>query len=136
MPSRHRRIGLVVDDDIDSALRIFRDASRSSTPDASLARAAVFEGALVEALMAAAGGSDRQDRAAVLLEELHDLLPMLRLPDPVRAHLAEALGRAAESQTREVRRRRQIELISSPNPHGRATSDYADTFDALDTLPR
>jgi len=136
MPSPHRRIGLVADEQIESALKIFRRAA-GAAPDASLARSAVLEGALVEALMTAAErGSGDQERAAVLVRELRELLPALRLPAAVHDHLAERLERAVERRTGEERRRRQLELIGSPNRYGQAALDYADSFDADDTLPR
>ena len=136
MPSPHRRIGLVADEDIQSALKIFRQAA-GAAPDASLARSAVLEGALVEALMTAAErGSGDHERAAVLVRELRELLPALRLPAVVHDNIAERLDRAVKTRAGEERRRRQLELIGSPNPYGPTALDYADSFDADDTLPR
>lgn len=137
MPSPHRRIGLVIDEDMDSALDIFRDASRAEpAPEASLARRAVFEGTLIEALMkVATHASGGQERAAALLHELREMLPTLRLPEAVTADLEEALGRVTEGQAIEERKRRQIASLSEPNPYGRAALELTDTFDALESLP-
>jgi hypothetical protein len=137
MPSPHRRIGLVVDEDIESALRVFRQAS-DSAPEASLVRSAVLEGAMIEALVAAAAepGDRDQERAAAVVGELRELLPALGLPAVVGSNIAGRLDRAVETRTGEERRRRQLELISSPNTHGRAALDHADSFDADDALPR
>lgn len=135
MPSPHRRIGLIVDEDMESALEIFRHTA-GAAPEATLARSAVLEGVMVEALMTAAeGASGHQERAAILVRELRELLPALRLPAVVHDNLAGRLDRAIETRTGEERRRRQLELIGSPNPSGRAALDYADSFDADDTLP-
>ncbi|MEJ7817613.1 MAG: hypothetical protein WKF49_02965 [Thermoleophilaceae bacterium] len=135
MPSPHRRIGLVVDEGVESALTIFRQASETA-PDASLVRTAVLEGALIEALMTAAQrGDGDQEQAAVLVKRLRDLLPALGLPAVVRANLAGRLDRAVDTRTSEQRRHRQLELIGSPNPYGTAALDYADSFDADDVLP-
>jgi hypothetical protein len=135
MPSPHRRIGLVVDEDIESALRIFRQASETA-PEASLVRRAVLEGSLIEALMTAAKrGDGDQERAAVLVGELRELLPALGLPAVVHANLADRLDRAVETRMGEKRRHRQLDLIGSPNPYGRAVLDHADSFDADDVLP-
>lgn len=137
MPSPYRRIGLVVDEDMDSALDIFRDSSREQpTPEASLARRAVFEGTLIEALMKVAGrASSGQPRAAALLAELRDVLPTLQLPKAAAADLEEALARVTEAHALEDRRRRQLALLESPNPYGRAALEYAEDFDGLDSLP-
>jgi len=53
----------------------------------------------------------------------------------VRANLASRLDRAVETQTGEERRHRQLELIGSANPYGRAALEYAESFDADDVLP-
>ena len=133
MPSRHSRIGLVVDESVASALSFLREVEQA--PDARLVRRAVFEGALIEAVVEAAGGrSASRDRAGDLLAELREFVP--RLPAPMQADLLELFEQGLAEAASDERRQRQREAIGLPNPHGRAALDYADTFDAVDSVPR
>lgn len=135
MPSSHRRIGLVVDEDVGTALALLRGRADSSFPDARLVREAVLDAILVERLVAAAELA-RDERAAAVVEELRALLPTLELPEAVLRHLMQTLDTASKPVTRDERRRRQLALIDSPNPYGRAALDYTNSVDAFDEAPR
>lgn len=133
MPSHHPRVGLVVDEPVASALDFLREVE--DAPDARLVRRAVFEGVLIEALVQAANaGSASRDRAGHLLAELREFVP--HLPAAMQADLLEVFEQGLEEAASQERRRRQREAIGLANPHGRAALDYADTFDAIDSLPR
>jgi hypothetical protein len=138
MPSPHRRIGLVVDEPVDGILGLFREGMESVTPEAKLARMAVLEGALVEALVKAAG-SDRpeRERAAELVALAKELVPDLPLSGQVKDELLVALSRAAARPAPSERRRRQLALLRAAGrpSDGQTAQDLAETFDAFERLP-
>lgn len=136
MPSSHRRIGLVVDEPVEGALKVLRKGAESPLPEATLARRAVFEGAAFEAIQrAVAGGGENGQRAGEIVAQIREILPRLELPHAVLAGLLEALDRSVDSWSSEERRRRQLALLSSPNPYGEAALAYAEQFDDLERLP-
>lgn len=135
MPSRHRRIGLVVDEDIDLALGVVREGStKASLPDATAVRDAVLEGAVLSAVFSVARRPSTEvgAQAAALLAELRDLLPALELPTSVTEIVGQNVDATRARQISAERRQKQLMLLSSPNPHGRAAQEYADYHDALD----
>lgn len=138
MPSPHRRIGLVVDEPVDMVLELFRRGGHPSSPDARLARSAVMEGALVEALVTVANGNARErDRAIELIAEIRELLPSLPLSGKIQDELLDLLRRADGRPSLPERRRRQFELLrraGSPSG-GQTAQDLADTFDAFERVP-
>lgn len=135
MPSRHRRIGLVVDEDIDLALGVVREGStKASLPDATAVRDAVLEGAVLSAVFSVARRPSTEvgAQAAALLAALRDLLPGLELPTSVTEIVGQNVDATRARQVSAERRQKQLMLLSSPNPHGRAAQEYADDHDALD----
>lgn len=137
MPSRHRRIGLVVDEDVDAALSLVRDAStEGSLPDATAVRDAVFEGAVLSALVSVARQPSTEvgAEAAALLARIRVLLPALELPASVTEAVGQSVDAAHAGRLSAERRQKQRVLLSSPNPHGPAALDYAATYDALDAV--
>lgn len=136
MPSAHRRIGLVVDEPVQGALEVLRKGVEAPLPEATLARRAVFEGAAFEAIQrAVSAGGENGRRAGEIVALIRRLLPTLELPHAVRADILDALNRSLEEWSREERRRRQLALLSSPNPYGEAALAYAEQFDDLERLP-
>ncbi|HVE68104.1 MAG TPA: hypothetical protein VNB64_05935 [Solirubrobacteraceae bacterium] len=137
MPTPFRRIGLVLDQEVDGALELFREGVNEEVPQASLARRAVFEGALVQALvLLARQRSPAQARAAAVVREMRELLPSLSLPREATDDLTEVLAGVAQDDESEARRQRQRTLLESPNLHGAAALSHAEDFDLLDSVPR
>lgn len=137
MPSPHPRIGLVVDQDMETALAAFRDPAGPRAADASLARRAVFAGAAVQTLANAAEDESApyEAKARAALRELRDLLPQLALPEGVAAALLDVIQPVVDRRAGEERRQRQLQLIAAPDSDAdRAALDYAESFDALDRL--
>jgi hypothetical protein len=139
MPSPHRRVGLIVDEPVDSVLRLFPQASAPSISEAGIVRRAVLEGGLVEALVRlAAGNSAQQERAALVVEQVRELMPSLRLDTKIKEELLESLGRVEARPSLEERRRRQLALMRDAKPPtegAQTAADLADTFDAFARLP-
>jgi hypothetical protein len=63
------------------------------------------------------------------------LLRTMSLPMDVRTAVLEEIDRASADAGVQERRRRQLALLESPNPYGRATLDVTDSIDALDREP-
>lgn len=137
MPSPHRRIGLVVDDPVDSALRLFRVSAEPSAPEARLVRSAVLEGAMIEAaVQMARGTSSRRGDAVEVLRRFAELLPELPLDAAVKAELIAGLERVKDEPSRDERRSRQLAYLKQAKPRQRQTAqDIADTFDAFESVP-
>jgi len=138
VPSPHRRIGLVVDEPVDSILRLFRDGAEPALPEARIARLAILEGALVEALLkVATGEGNDRGRAAELVGQVRDMLPSLPLSGQIKDELLDVLRRAEARPSLPERRRRQLELLrrSSAPSGGQTAQDLADTFDAFERVP-
>jgi hypothetical protein len=138
MPSPHRRIGLVVDEPVDRALDLIRERAKEGVPEATAARQAVLEGALVEALLKLAM-SDHADReqAADLIARVRELVPSLPLTAQIRLELLESLAPAQSRPSLAERRRRQLELLARPevSEDAQTAQDLAETFDAFERLP-
>jgi len=138
VPSPHRRVGLIVDESVDSVLHLFREAAPSTLPEARIVRRAVVEGGLIEALvnLAASPGAQRE-QAARIVAQVRELVPSLRLNGQIKEELLEALSRAEARPPVAERRRRQLALIrEAADPGDRQTAqDLADTFDAFERIP-
>ena len=138
MPSPHRRIGLIVDEPVDSALDLIRERAKGAVPEARAARQAVLEGALVEALLKLAMSDDAEhEEAAKLIARVRELVPTLPLSRQVRLELVESLAPAPSRPSLAERRRRQLELLAKPevSEDAQTAQDLADTFDAFERLP-
>ncbi len=138
MPSPHRRIGLVVDEPVASILRLFRERAESTLPEARVARLAVVEGALIEALVkVAASDAQERERAAELVAQVRALVPDLPLTGQIKDELLESLDRSRTRPSMTERRQRQFALLrNAARPSGGQTAqDLADTFDAFERLP-
>ena len=135
MPSSHHRVGLVADDPVRQALETVRRVNDAAWPEARAAREAVFDGAFFEALRAAAAaGRPGTEHAGAVLRALSELLPSLDLSAEIKnaiaARMEETLGRVEGDD----RRRRQLELLASPDPYGETALAVADELDELDEL--
>lgn len=136
VPSSHPRVGLVLDEDMSSALALVREHVGSSVSQAGLVRTAVFEGVALEAILReAATDSAGQEAAIRLVRDMRALLETLTLPRPVKEGVIEELDRVGRDTDVQQRRRRQRALLNSSNPHGRAASDIKETFDAFERQP-
>lgn len=134
MPTKRRRIPLLVDETVDAAFGYFRPA-RSVVADSRLARRAVLEGAALEALLQiAAEGTEEQARARAVLVEMVDLLSASDLPGEVIAELHERVAALAEQQEEEERRQRVLAYLAAPSPHRMRpfAHELAEEFDELD----
>lgn len=136
MPSSHHRVGLVADHPVRDALETVRRVNAgTSWPEARVAREAVFDGAFFEALRdAVAATGTGADEARAVLRTLSDLLPSLDLSAEIKsviaARMEQTLGRVDDDE----RRRRQLQLLASPDPYGEAALAIADEFDEVDEL--
>ena len=136
MPSPHRRIGLVVDDDMGSALAVLREQHGAAPPETVLARNAMFGGVALEAVLReATSTSPSRDAARELLSELRRLLDIVVLPAPVRGNVVESIEQVARDSGLADRRRRQLALLESPSSHGRAALAQTELIDAFDPQP-
>jgi hypothetical protein len=131
MPNPHRRVGLVVDETVASALHVFRG---EALPEAAVLRRAVLEGSVVEAIAkAAAGNGPEQERAAELMASLRALLPSLGLDGHLERAVSANLGHAIESIGLSERRRRQFALLEArPESAAQSAQDLADSLDAFE----
>ncbi len=126
---------MVVDDDMEAALGAVRAHwGTAVVQDARLAREAVFEGAVLSALIGAAGaaGGEERVRASGVLATLREVLPTLSLPQTVVKIVTEKLDVADGERAAAERRDRQLALLGASNPHGRAALDFAEGYDAVD----
>jgi len=137
VPSSHRRIGLVVDESVNEVLNIFRESSPAPMPDATIARKAVLEGALVEMMFKLAGGhAHESELAAEIVARIRELVPSLDLTGEAKDEITELLDRTASRESRDERRLRQRALLHQPvGESGQTAQDIADTFDAFERLP-
>lgn len=128
----------MVDEPVDSVLRLFREQAESTLPEARVARLAVVEGALIEALVkVAASDADERDRAAELVARVRELIPDLPLTGQIKGELLESLSRCRTRPSLAERRRRQFALLRNAEKpsEGQTAQDLADTFDAFERLP-
>jgi hypothetical protein len=136
MPTPHRRIGLVLDEGMSSAFDMLREQAGPALPEAGLARKAVYDGVALSAVLhAATTRTSSQEAARQLLRDMRALLRTMSLPMDVRTAVLEEIDRASADAGVQERRRRQLALLESPNPYGRATLDVTDSIDALDREP-
>jgi hypothetical protein len=133
MPSPHPRIGLVLDAGLRDALDVLRRRGELSQPQAALARRAVFEGALLEAiLLEACSDSPTGAAALAVLREIREIVGQLSMPRSVADAVIDEIDRVTDRARARERRARQLALVESPNPHGRAALEVAERIDALD----
>lgn len=132
MPSPHPRVGVVLDDPMSEALSAFRQSLGEDLPQAGLARRAIFEGIALEAIVQEARTRDAADR---FLSDLRERLDRAGLPPAVHAEIVRRLDRVDAESARRDRRRRQMELLSEPDPSGLTALHVTDTIDALDDQP-
>jgi len=138
VPSPHRRIGLVVDEPVDSVLHLFREDAEPALPEARIARLAILEGALVEVLVKVANGNGNdRERAAELVAQIREMLPSLPLTGRIKDELLDSLRRADAGPSLPERRRRQLELLrtASAPSSGQTAQDLAESFDAFERGP-
>lgn len=136
MPSAHRRVGLVLDETMSSAFATLREHAGPALPEAGLARKAVLEGTAFSALLReAATPSATQADAQRLLRDLRELLATMRLPPQVKATVLEEIDRASRRTGIRERRQRQLAVLDSPDPYGRAALDVTESIDAFDRHP-
>jgi hypothetical protein len=116
VPTKHRRIGLVVDDELESVVRSLAEVGRPEASEASVVRRAVIRAAAVEQLLAAAD-VDGEDcdaivSALVALRQALELAAARAEPASfAQRELAAAIARRLEGTGRGERRRRQIEFL-------------------------
>jgi hypothetical protein len=136
MPSPHRRVGLVVDEEMSEALSALREQADEDLPQAGLARRAVFEGVALAAIVhEARSASGHREAARRLLHDMRALLESVRLPAAVRVGVLEEIDRVGADEARQERRRRQRALLRAPDPHGLTALHVSDTLDAFDADP-
>ena len=136
MPSSHPRLGHVLDEDMSTAFAVLRELADPGVPEAGLARKAVFDGAAFGAILReATTPSASQDAARRLLRDMRGLLATMTLPQELKSAVMGEIDRASADAGVQERRARQLALLDSPNPHGRAALDVADSIDAFDVDP-
>lgn len=136
VPTSYPRVGLLLDEDMSTALAVVREHVGSSVSQAGLVRKAVFEGVALEAILReATTRSARQETALQLVREMRALIETLTLPRLVKEGVIAELDRVSHDADVQHRRLRQRVLLNSSNPHGRATLDLKETFDALERQP-
>jgi hypothetical protein len=136
MPSSHARVGLLLDEDMSSALALVREHAGPSVSQAGLARKAVFEGVALEAILReATTRSAGQETALRFLRDMRALLETLTLPRLVKEGVIAELDRVGHDTEVQQRRLRQRALLNSPNPHGRAALDVKESSDAFERQP-
>src|SRR5580765_4277653 len=109
MPTSHQRIGLVLDDDLRSALDALGAHAPLSVPRAGLARKAVLEGVALDAILhTARAGSESGDAALGIVREIRALLPSLGVPPLVAATLMQELDRVSDDMGSRERREHQL----------------------------
>lgn len=124
-----------MDEDVEIALGVVREHStKAVAQDAGVAREAVFEGAVLSALISSASAmtGEQSCHASEVLSGLRDLLPTLALPATVVETVVERLDAGDAERAAAQRRHSQRALLAAPNPHGRAALDYAASYDAFD----
>lgn len=133
MPTVHPRIGLVSDPPVAAALELFRDVSGATPPAATAARAAVLQGAVLEAIeREAQSGSANRSKAVEALALVNELLPSLDMPQEILGYFSVKLQRTIESSRREERRARQLAMLKAPDPYGQVALSIAEDFDSFD----
>lgn len=134
MPSPHHRVALVADDPIQEALETVRRAnSGAAWAEARVAREAVFDGAFFEALRDAVAATKpgAEDLSAVF-KSLHELLPSLDLSSEIKQVISTRMEETLALLDSEDRRRRQLALLATPDPHGETALAVSDELDELD----
>lgn len=138
MPSPHRRVALVADDPIREALETVRRAnSGAAWAEARVVREAVFDGAFFEALRdaVAATGPGTEDLSAVF-KSLHELLPDLDLSPEIKQVISTRMEETLALVDSDHRRKRQLALLTTPDPYGATALAVSDELDELSHLPR
>lgn len=126
MPSPHSRVGLVVDEPMERTLAWLASRRPEDPARASVARRAVFEGAVFEAVLTA---PETQE----LADAIRRALDGLDLPEDVLAAVRSQLDQAGTARERELRRARQRALLLDDGPADGATAqDIVDSIEALD----
>lgn len=136
MPSPHHRVALVADDPIREALETVRRAnSGAAWAEARVAREAVFDGAFFEALRAAVAATrpGTEDLGAVF-RSLNELLPNLDLSSEIKQVISDRMEETLALVSSDDRRRRQLELLATPDPYGETALAVSDELDELDEL--
>ncbi|HET6508212.1 MAG TPA: hypothetical protein VFG42_15580 [Baekduia sp.] len=134
MPSPHSRVGLVVDEPMERTLDWLASRRPEDPARASVARRAVFEGAVLEAML-----RELTVDGALALEAPRVVAAFLRvidgldLPADVLAAVRSQLDNAGAAQQRELRRARQRALLLSGAPaDGPTAQDIIDSIETLD----
>jgi len=123
----------LLDDDMSSAVAALREQHGTALPEAALARKAVFEGVAFGAvLQEARSQSASREAAQEILRDLRRLMDALVLPALVKSTVIEEIEQASHATGVAERRRRQLALLRSPNPHGRAALAQTEMIDAFD----
>lgn len=118
MPTPHRRIGLVLDGDLDRLLRAaYPGHAGARSPDATVVRRAVLAGAGLEQAIRVSADDGLLAEALDALREAVDR----RLRDgqedaAAMAALADALAGSLDEARRERRRQRQLAFLHSSEP--------------------
>jgi hypothetical protein len=133
MPSAHRRVGLVVDDDVDSALVSLRRLTPTVTADATLVRMAVLDGAVLQAIIAAAASAN--EPALMAVEAVRAaVVDSTDLPQDLSAHVLEQIDEARSQLERSTRRTRQHELLRQGAAHSAVALELRERLDRFDPL--
>jgi hypothetical protein len=138
VPSPHRRVGVIVDEPVDSVLHLFRETVEPTVSESRIARMAVLDGAMFAAIIKLASGHGAQrERAADLVTRMKAMLPALPLDRQVKNELLESLERVDPRPSLAERRRRQLALLSDvKQPElGQTAQDIAEMFDAFERHP-
>ncbi|RYG67809.1 hypothetical protein EON77_16115 [bacterium] len=133
MPSPHRRVGLVIDDELSSAFGALREQRGSDLPEAALARGALIDGTVFGAVLREAGSqSASREAAQEIVRNLRTLMESLALPPFVKTTVIAEIDQVRHEVGVAERRLRQRALLRSPNPHGAAALAQSAYFDAFD----
>ncbi|WP_155891960.1 hypothetical protein [Conexibacter woesei] len=139
MPSPHPRVGLVVDEAMDRTLTRLAGRRPGDVARAGVARWAIFEGEIFEAVleqMARAelhGDATPADPRATFEVAIRQAIDTLDLPQDVVDRVRAQLDHASVVQHRALRRRRQLALLDTTRPSpGLTAQDVVDDIETAD----
>jgi hypothetical protein len=139
MPSPHPRVGLVVDEAMDRTLTQLAGRRPGDAARAGVARWAVFEGAIFEAVLEQMARAELHldvtsaDPRATFAAAIENAIDTLDLPQDVADRVRAQLDHASIAQHRALRRRRQLALLDTAPPSPSLTAqDVVDDIETAD----
>jgi hypothetical protein len=123
----------VVDDDVDSALGSLRRLTPAVTADATLVRMAVLDGAVLQAIIAAAAAAN--EPAIVAVNAVRNaLVHFPDFPRDLSAHVLAQIDEAQDEIDRVGRKARQRALLRQATSRPGAAAELKQRLDEFDPL--